>query len=272
MQIELLPQIMTAFAASEAGQSLKETYRWSMGFRKNESNRRWEKIFGVTAVDFKHGVLMYNIGRIFLEHEQGRFTPEQEEIFLYGLLTHDWGEAKINGHGVGDVSAQIKTAKDEKGEMKMFPRVIKQIKLPEDIKAKLVNGYEKVVEGGDPALFDAFKALEKTEYVITAMKVFQNCERLREKKRRVLSEESEQALVGRVLIFDLARVLDTYAPAYPESIGLLFKNSSNLIDSMLSYSRPWLEKNKEWMGKPVDHEGKAIEFESKWEAFKRLSL
>lgn len=268
MERDYFPNFTDALASSEAGASLKETFRWTTQFRTTETDETWINVFGATGQVFSHSVLFYHLSQYFLEKEKGRFTEEQEEIFLYGVGPHDTGEAKINGKGVGDVSAILKTQSDEKKESQMAKKVIAGLKLPEELRIKLLHGYNQVINGKDPDLHQFFKAIEKSEYVITAMKVYQNNRRLESQGRPRLDPYMEKALVGRVLVIDLAKVLDVYAPVYPNSIGAFFRNSEALIDTMLEFSMPFLSENKFWMGKDVNHQELADAFVKKWEAFK----
>lgn len=262
MRIENYSKIKEALSSSPAGESLKSIYRWSgNGFRNSQSDKEWSRIMGATAQDFTHGELMYHIARDFCEREYV-FTPRQERIFLFGVIVHDWGEAIIDKNSIGDISAQIKTKANEKQEGVVFREVIKKIKIDRRTRRELLNGYIQTVESGDHVLNYAFKALEKTEYVITAMKAYQNC------KRHGIELPTLAPLVGRVLTIDLTSILDNHAEKYPYSIGLLFKNSQKLIDEMYEFSRPWLIANMEWYGKAVDHPALAVAFEEKWNNFK----
>lgn len=262
MRIERFFEIKRALADSPAGKSLKEIYRWSgNGFRNGQTNDEWTRLLGATAQDFTHGELMYRIAEDFCDKEKG-FNPEEQETLLYGIIAHDWGEAMISKDAVGDVSAAQKTSKDEEKESVIFRKALKSLKLDAEIKNKLLNGYEQVVEGQNPKLNIAFKALEKSEYVITAMKAYRNCHRLG------IKLDTLAPLVGRVLAIDLGKVIDVYAPQFPNSIGQFFKSYSNLIDQMFVFSRPWLETHQEWFGKQWNHPELAATFASKWEAFK----
>lgn len=265
MKVETVGEVMSALSRTAGGLSLKEIYRWST-FRRGEADKVWREILGMTAQDFSHGLLMYRIAANFLHLEKGRFSPEKEGVFLYGVLCHDWGEAIINGQGVGDVSAQVKTAEVENRESVIVRRVIASLSLPAEVKEQLLEGYEQVVEGMEEELYDAFRALEKTEYVITAMKVFQNCSRLRARGFHGL--EDEIPLIGRVLVINLSQILDTYVSKFPHSIGLLFRTQVRLIDEMYEYVYPWLAECKTWAGKPVDHAKLSKDFEARWAAFR----
>lgn len=262
MRIENYSKIKEALSSSPAGESLKSIYRWSgNGFRNGESDNDWTRILGATAQDFTHGEMMYHIARDFSEREF-IFTNKQEETFLNGVIGHDWGEAIIDKNGIGDISSQVKTTAHENQEYLVFKNVIKSLKLGRSIKKDLVDGYEQTVVGGDPVLNHAFKALETTEYVITAMKAFQNC------KKNDINLPTLAPLVGRVLTINLSKILDNYVDKYKYSIGLLFKNSAKLIDEMYEFSRPWLIANMEWYEKAVDHPALAVAFEEKWNNFK----
>jgi len=255
--------IATALSLTKAGESLATTYRWS-AFRSKESDSDWREILGATAIDISHGELMYQIGRNFLKSEKGRYSPEQEETFLYGLLVHDYGEAIIDGKGIGDVSTQIKTKAHETAEISIAKQVIYSLPLDDELIEKLIYSYEQVVEGGDPELQAAFKALEKTEYVMTALKTYQNC-RTRELRGRS-GVTLEQAMVGRVLIMDLAKILETHALAFPNSIGEYIRSMEEVIDEAYDYSKPWLLSNG-WRN-TTDHTELCAAFEKKWAAFK----
>lgn len=265
MKVEKYPQIAQALRASEAGRSLQETYRWSQ-FRDKESNRKWKELFGATGQVLTHSELFYHLMEWMVRREGQRFSPEKAETLLLGVAVHDIGEAKINGKGIGDVSAFAKTKSHEKKEVAIAYKALATLDIPEDLRMELADGYKKVVEGEDQELHFAFKALEKSEYVITAMKVYQNSIHLRSQGRRGLKHL--EPMVGRVLIFDLAKALDVYIPHFPDSLGYLFRKSAPLIDEMYSYSKPWLLKNSEWKGKTYDHSVICRDFEQKWNSFK----
>lgn len=268
INIELYAEIHDAFKKSEAAESLKNIYRWSQ-FRTDESNEEWLDALGPTAQVYSHGWTMMDYGRNFLLWERGRFTSDQEKTFLLGLVVHDWGEAVINGKGIGDIGAYVKTAVDEKKESVIARKVIRSLDLSEETKQILTKAYKDVIEGGDPELHNYFKALEKAEYVLTARDVYLGGKWRRANGRQGI--KNEIPLVGRVLVFDLAKLIDEYAKQYPNSIGARFKSESYLFDEMFRYSRRWLNETTEWNGKPVDHKALADAFAKKWKEFKRTA-
>lgn len=270
MSAEFFPKFINALEKSEAGASLKTTYRWAEHFRTSETDEDWRNIFGATGRVFSHSILFFKLMEQMVARENGRFIAEKQETLLYGTAPHDAGEAKINGMGVGDISAQDKTEADEKKEVVIARRVINSLELPAELKSKLLSSYYQVVVGRDQELYEAFKALEKSEYVLTAMKVYQNCKKLMKEGRPGLA--LEEALVGRVLVKDLTKVLDVYAPRFPNSIGVIFKTGAPLIDEMFAYSLPWLQTHDTWKGKPEDHLKLASEFRTKWETFKNKQI
>lgn len=263
--LETFSAIMEAFGRSEAGQSLKEIIRWS-ALRLDESDEVFTKRLGVTSIDFKHGMLMYHIARTFLKYEPHRFSQEEQNIFLHGILNHDWGEAVINGEGIGDINAHFKTADNEKVESRMARIAIASLELPEEIKNALLMGYEQVVEGKHPQLQHAFKGLEKAEYVMTAMKVYQNNKRAKAAGEPIL--KNEEPLIGRVLVIELTKLLREYAPVYPDSIGMYLYNCRDLLEEMFEFSKPWLLTHDAWMGKLVDHPRLVAELTEEWDKFK----
>lgn len=258
-------KVMGALENSPAGVSLSSTYRWKF-FRSSESDTDWRDILGATAIDFSHGVLMFRIGDDFLQRERNRFTQEQKDTLLYGLLVHDFGEAIIGGEGVGDVSTQVKTKSDYVEEVDMAWKVIYSLDIDHELAVDLIYSYQQVVMGGDPKLHHAFKALERLEYVMTALKTYQNCRR--RETRGETGVELEQAMVGRVLLFDLAKVIDIYAGEYPDTIGLYLHNMEPMIDEAYAYCKPWLMNNG-WRD-TASHAELCARFEKKWQAYKDL--
>ncbi len=274
-------EIYKAFDKTPAAESLKNIYRWSTGgFRTDESNEIWRKALGPTAIDFEHGFLMVDLGYALLEKEKGRFTEQQEDKFLSGLMLHDWGEPILpNTDSVGDVNAQIKTSEDEKKESVIARIVINSLDVNDSTKKYLTDAYHDVVEGGDPELYNFFKAVEKSEYIFTVMHVYIYGKTERENGRQGI--ENDKPFIGRVLTIDLPKVIDIYAKDYPDSIGARFKRDAKLIDEMFAYALPWLKANDMWQGKAAltrkDKDGKdeflthkqlADEFKVKWSAFK----
>lgn len=260
--------LATALRQTKAGESLAGIYRWS-SFRSSETDADWRELLGATAIDIEHGELMYELGSIFLEQEKGRFTPEQEELFLYGFLVHDFGEAIIDENGIGDVSAQIKTTEHEKIENGIARAVIDSLPVDPTLKDKLLLSYQQVVEGGDPELHKAFKALEKTEYVMTALIAYQNCRSREEQgKSGILLEKP---MVGRVLVIDLSKVLNVFAPEYPSSIGRYVRSMEPVIEEAYQYTESWLRQNS-WRNLTADHNELCDQFEAKWEAFKDSNI
>ncbi|HEX7042349.1 MAG TPA: hypothetical protein VF189_03800 [Patescibacteria group bacterium] len=263
MTIELYPQIIQAFKRSEAGQSLSKIYRWSK-FRGSSSEKRWKELLGASANDFSHGLLFYGIGKEFLKKETGRFSPEEQRTFLNGLICHDWGEAIIDGSSVGDVSAQVKNNRHEEEESKVVRKVLTSLDIDNQVKSELLNGYQEVVEGKNPKLHNAFKALEKTEYVLNAIKMYRNSTKRRGLNRNNLATP----LVARVLVIDMSKIIDKYIPEYPNSIGKMFWENRALIDEMYQSTKPWLETTSEWLGEKIDHKALGEDFFRKWSDFK----
>ncbi len=268
-QIPHYSKIHSAFENSEAAASLKSIYRWST-FRVNETDEEWREALGPTAIDYEHGYLMVDLAVDFLAHEKDRFTEPQQRKFLLGIMLHDFGESILKGNddSIGDVSAQIKTTEHEKKESIIARVVINSLDLDESIKEEMITAYHDVVEGGDPELNKYFKAIEKSEYVLTAMQVY-----LHGKWQRSIGKkgiENEIPLVGRVLVKDLPKVLENYAKEYP-SIASRFRSDSKLIDEMFAHTLPWLKTAKEWAKMPEDHESLANNFEKVWKDFKKTT-
>ena len=163
---------LPASPTRSVGQSLKDTLRWTY-FREDESEAFWRENIGFAADTYSHMRVFYALGVNFVEAEGNFFTPNEARMFLLGVLCHDFGEGEIGGDHQGDIAWFSKDSSHEEKEQFIARAIISALDIDEDLKDEMVAAYNAVVVGEDKKLNQAFRALEVTEYVITALKIFQ---------------------------------------------------------------------------------------------------
>lgn len=232
-------KIAKALEKSDAGKSLKRTERWSV-FRADESSKLWREIVGEAANVYEHSLAFFRLGEDFIKLEE-KILPKDREIFLYSLICHDFGEAIIDGKGVGDVASFKKDKKTEGLEREIAKKVIKSLKLNEQVKKRLNCAYDLVITGRNKKLNFAFKALERVDYAFTAIYVFEKCREREKKNLAVIKHESD--LVGRVFARDLAYVLNECVNHFVNSIGHMLKKKSGVIESIYDHIYPYAKSD-----------------------------
>lgn len=222
----LARKIFGAVERSEAGPSLIKTARWS-GFRVEESDEEWLRALGPSAFIMSHMIWFYQYHLVLVELENG-LTSAQKLVLQYGTLIHDIGEAKINGVGIGDVAAHIKTTDHEKQEAEIAMRILNSLDVEEDVRQNLRLGYSLVIMGNSPLLSHIHKAYEKLEYVSTALNVFRN--------KGIVNEGR---MVRRVLVNDLSKVLDQYSDL--GSVNVYLRFMKDVIEGAFDWSSNYSE-------------------------------
>ncbi len=217
----LARKIFEAVEKSEAGPSLIQTARWS-GFRAGESDEEWLQALGPSAFIMSHMKWFYQYHLVLVEFEND-LTPIQRLILKYGTLTHDVGEARVNGVGVGDIAAHMKTTDHEQQEAEIAMQILDSLDVEESVRRDLKLGYRLIVMGEDPLLNRIHKAYERLEYVSTALNVFRN---------RGIANEGK--MVRRVLTNDLSKVLDLYGDLTSVNVYLSFMRG--VIDKAFEWS------------------------------------
>lgn len=241
---ERISSTTTLFNALEeniAAISLKGIVRWDR-FRHpelSETPKHWVDVLGETAIVFSHMRYFSRITEDFIKKEWPKFNKRQRRALRLGISLHDVGEAEIDGLGIGDVPVPLKNESHEKIEREVAKKVINSLDIPENLKKELNSAYQKVVVGKDPVLHNAFKALEKTEYLMTGLNVFK--EARRRKNIGLPGIFEAKRLVGLVLAKDLPKVIEKYAPEYPFFIGEYLLNEMGTIDAALASSESFFE-------------------------------
>lgn len=195
------------------GPRLQKIERWAK-FRTTETTEKWLELLGPTAVLLSHQEHLVEITYRLLTD---LIPPEELTILLLAQAVHDLGELTK-----GDIPAPIKTEKQEKVEHAAALKLIKQVSECEEI----AHCYHEVVMGENAAAHSLFKAIEKSEYVMTAMHVF---EKIRYENHT--KHDNLWLLVVRVIALDLPKALD-YAVSFPDSIGTYFLEQAGVIDRM----------------------------------------
>ena len=135
---------------------------------------------------------------------------------------------KLGEIEVGDIPASEKTAADEEVESVAAIAIINLLKLDLENLALLEFAYKEAIAGENAVLNFLFKAFEKTEYLDTAIHVFQK-----------LNEGSEMThgkfLIARVVAINLPQIL-TFAEQLPSSIGEYLKANQESITNMFDFS------------------------------------
>lgn len=257
-----IKEIFSAVKKHPAGDSLKKTERFS-GFREDESNEVWREVLGASANTLEHSQLFTGVVSAFLSDEGDRYSTEERIKLVLGAAVHDFGEASINGDGVGDVAWYLKTDETDKEEAEIAHRVISELDVPDELKEDLHTAYKEVVEGENEKLHFAYNALEKAEYFMTAMKVYQNCRKREKIGKPILRNEKD--FVGRVIVNDLQNNIDTYVEHFPDSIALYMVGMISTIDEAYAFTKPHLQSLE-------DYGEKINKFEKTWAEFKENPL
>jgi len=217
---------------------------------------------GASSNVLSHSIFFYRLGVSFLEQEKERYSPEEQRKFLLGLIVHDFGEGELDGNQVGDIPWFLKTRNDEEKEQVIAQEAISRLGVEDGLRDELKTAYEEVVTGQNPKLHRAFIALEKTEYVITALKLYQRSKKREERGLLVL--ENRNILVGKVIVNNLRTVIEEYAPLYPNSIGAFCRRMIPVIEEAFGATRASIGQDEEYADK-------IPKFESTWEDFKLAS-
>ena len=204
--------------SSEFAAQLAEMERWT-GFQDKETREEWLDLLGPTAIVLSHQEHFTD----FVEKWGQNIEEEILSILLLASAIHDMGEIEV-----GDIPASEKTAADEEVESVAAIAIINLLKLDLENLALLEFAYKEAIAGENAVLNFLFKAFEKTEYLDTAIHVFQK-----------LNEGSEMThgkfLIARVVAINLPQIL-TFAEQLPSSIGEYLKANQESITNMFDFS------------------------------------
>lgn len=222
-----LSQIQTAIRTSPIGDQLNQIERWQR-FRTSEDRTLWLQLLGPTAVVLSHQEHFLEFVFTWVKN-----LPEAEfRMLLLGTSVHDLGEAKL-----GDIASPDKTLGDEAQEVDFALEAILTLPLEHPLIQELVEAYNKIVRGDDTVLHLIFRSLEKTEYLDTAVTVFDSI-------NSGLEMEKAPILISRVLALDLPKIIN-YAQLLPHIVGEYLLAHIAQIDEMFEQFEPAVTKDIE---------------------------
>ena len=224
-------EIFTALRKTPAAKPLRSMLRFGPFRHETESPQHWKKVLGPSANSFTHMPYVYKFLRKMIATElqisPNFFTKEEQKTLLLAAACHDFGEAVINGQGVGDIIIIWKKPYHEEQEHKVFDEVLAMLKLPKKLKGEISTAYNIVMREKTNRLGHYFNAIEKTEYLDTILKVYRN--HLAENRIK-----NRQLLIG--------QVLTTYIPPLIEhteqyvSIKKYLGKNRHFISSAFKYT------------------------------------
>jgi len=211
--------------SSEFATQLAEMERWT-GFQDKETREEWLDLLGPTAIVLSHQEHFTD----FVEKGGQSIEKEILSILLLASAIHDMGEIKV-----GDIPASEKTTADEEIESVAAIAIINLLELDLENLALLEFAYKEAIAGENAVLNFLFKAFEKTEYLDTAIHVFQ-------KLNEGLEMTHGKFLIARVLAINLPQIL-SFAEQLPNSIGEYLMANQELITNMFDFSEEAVTKD-----------------------------
>jgi len=235
MPEEILPdrQVIGALTKSGADQVLRSERRWGLFYTPVDENM-WRRVLGPSANVWEHTLFFYRLSHHFASAEPQIITPSIRRQFLLGELVHDLGEYRLHGAGVGDMPWFLRTPESDRQESAIAHALIHSLDLDPPLKNELATAYQAVARGADATLHHAHRALERSDYVLTALRVHAAF-------RRGLTVSRSLELVGKVIVNDLYRVLSEFVHQYPASIGRYISHRRSDIDAALADATPYLQ-------------------------------
>lgn len=204
---------------STYGESLAKIERWSP-FRQGETTEEWCRLLGPTATVDTHQEYIVDLAE-FLLADTKLISPEEKETFLLASLVHDLGEMAIS-----DIPSPLKTDQDQRHEWQHALVFLSSLTFSKEA----TDAYRQVVMGENMVLHQLFKAIEKSEYFITAMNLFEQVTRHR------LQKENLWQLIAKVLAYDSPGVLQ-HAQQYPTTLGKYFLQRQLQVQLMFQEAR-----------------------------------
>ncbi len=189
-----------------------------------ESPELWVSMLGPDVLSLTHPAVTAAICLRFADYNERngiRLTQEEQIIFFTTPWIHDWGELKVDGFGVGDVSYSLRTDADEKIEAQVFHMVASTIG---DMQARALftEAYDTVAMDRTTKLGRMFNAVEQIGYLATAIRTYEG-----QSNQRI---RNWSALCGNVLAHQIEKLL-LYAQEYPY-VGKVLQDHASVIDAM----------------------------------------
>lgn len=173
-----------------------------------ETPQEWIRLLGADVLSLTHPAVTAAITLRFADSNERHgitLTDKEKILFFTTPWIHDWGELKVDGYGVGDVSYSLRTAADEKIEASVFHMIVEQVG-DSRARALFVEAYDSIAMNRETRLGRMFNAVEQVGYLLTAIRAYQGVD-----GRRITNW---QGLAGNVLAHQIEKLL-AYAPEYP---------------------------------------------------------
>lgn len=222
-----LSQIQLAIRQSPLGEKLSQIDRWQR-FRTNETKQEWLELLGPTAVVLSHQEYFVD----FVSAWVNGLSQNMQRQLILATSVHDLGEAQI-----GDIASPDKKPSDEVIEIDFALKAILSLPLDHGLIEELVLSYESAVRGDDEVLHLLFKALEKTEYLDTAIHVYGSLQSGKDMEKGWI-------MISRVLALDLPKIIH-YAELLPNIVGQFLLAHVDKIDEMFEQSERFVTKDIE---------------------------
>lgn len=230
-------EIFAALRKTSAGRSLQRMLRFGLYKDPKETSVHWKKILGPSAATYTHMQYLYYFLSNFLKNELSRdpalFNREKQRVLLMASSCHDFGEAIIDGEGIGDIAAPLKNKKHEEKEREMFERVLGLLKLDKNIISELKEAYQNVVVENSSHLHRFFRAVEKTEYIDTILKTYKKC-------TNGYKLVNQKLLIRQVLSYDLPFVIE-YSKEFYSVKKYLFINANHITGAIKFSSNGYIK-------------------------------
>jgi len=204
-----------------------------------ESPEYWVATLGPDVLSLTHPGLTAAICVRFAYYNETHGLPPltDEELILFFTtpLGHDWGELKINGQGVGDVSYSLRTQADEAVEAEIFQKIVETV---DDPQARLLfeRSYHEVAMDRTTKLGKMFHAVEQIGYLQTAMRAYRGWEgqrivNWRELGGNVLSHQIEKLLALAPTYPYVAHILQTHEAVISQMFADIAREPNIAIDA-----------------------------------------
>lgn len=253
-------EIFDSLRKTPAGKYFLSSLRYKVFKTDKDNDFIWKKVLGPSGVTFYHMEDLYELTSFFLKidsNKTNKIKPREQRKLLTAVVCHDFGEAILQGNGIGDIPDPLKTKAHENIEKKIFYQVIKTLDLNEKLKKEMTTAYEEVVMDESSQLHSYFRSVENFDYILTALRVVKFA------KRRIYLTNGK-ILVGNVLARSVPYMINGPIHNFYSFRFLLDKKASQ-ISSAFNYSLDYFRRA------PLDGAMKTLEIDSSWKAWTQLT-
>ncbi len=231
--------LRNAIRNSSIGWSLKATNRFAERFFEpgRDNYRNWREVLGPFSNTAHHQDYFNSRMFDFIVNEglEPSFSRESLDLLLVGSQVHDLGESIfLFDKWIGDLPAGSKTEEIEKLEFEIGLRTIQELDISNELKAQTTLAYKVVVMGEQqdkyPDTHKYFKMFETLDYVDVVTWIVVGWILMDEGSRSENWIVNEYKLLGRVLAFDLTKLISVYLKQFPNTINYLLRKESEYID------------------------------------------